>query len=161
MQLYPQWHEKYPSPYEPEDGNVSLSAFGNNLVRGRLIEAKSGYYLGSVVLPIDFYLASNLDEHSVVNAYVAAYSKDLAVNPAENDVLSSEERPEHDEAYSFVRAAAGKAVELLSIEQARLLKVLLEKERSLIAKPKSAEQDWLVLHWVKRQLPISQVDDRG
>ena len=56
--------------------------------------------------------------------------------------------------YSFSRAKDGKAEPLLSVQQARLVKRLLEKHREYSvdsARPKLSP-GWVLLHWVQRKL---------
>jgi hypothetical protein len=139
------WSETYPGNYVPEGSRVTLRLIGTNTRPGRLIVAEPGNYIEAIELPHDFYRVSGLNEQSLIQAYAAAYSKHLEGN---NAVAESTDE------YSFSGANDGKAEPLLSIQQARLVKRLLEKDREYSmgpARPKLSP-GWVLLHWAQRNL---------
>lgn len=148
----PLWRESYPPIYDLEANNVILYAFGSNTQRGQIVEAKPGNFIGAVDPPHDFFRISGLDEESIIVAYSIAYSKNIEEVTKDHGVVPSHEVP-NDVNYSFVRVRDRKAVELLSIEQERLLKVIAEKERQCAMGPQRPKvgPGWVLLTWVQRR----------
>lgn len=150
------WHETCAANYDASNGSVTLKRIGDNVRPGRLLEPKPGHFIESVELPHDFYRVAGMVRGSLVRIWIAAYSKDLALEQRPKDV----ERAAADAAeasYSFGRLKDGKSAPLLGIEQQRLLKVIHERERQMRmgkAMPK-VQQGWVVLHWVVKPHPYA------
>ena len=144
------WQETYPKPYEPEGSNVILQPLGTNVRPGRLVEAKPGCYIANVNPPNDFYRVSGLVDGSVINAYAAAYVKDLEDNAIDDENRPMDGGQQRESIFSFLRVKDDKPVELLSNEQARLLQILAIKERQYDKRQK-VQAGWVFLDWVKRK----------